>query len=174
MRTRALLILLICILSNSVWAKSPEQVKAAFLFQMSKFVEFNPKTKSQAITFCFYNLELGIGKVLKGNSSLKINEKPIEVVLINKNQQTSELYSFCDITYIDETLENDIIPLWIDTTSSDTLTVGESISFLEKGGIAALVQEGNRIRLYINKQQLLSSNFKVQSRLLAVSKFHPN
>jgi len=71
-------------------------------------------------------------------------------------------------------LENDIIPFWIDTTSSDTLTVGESINFLEKGGIAALVQEGNRIRLYINKQQLMSSNFKVQSRLLAVSKFHPN
>ena len=174
MSIRALLAILIFFFPCSILAKSPEQVKAAFLFQMSKFVEFNPKTKNQSVTFCFYNLDQGLGSVLKNNPSLKINEKPIEVVLINKNQQTSELYSFCDITYIDETLEDDIIPFWIDTTSSDTLTVGESINFLEKGGIAALVQEGNRIRLYINKQQLMSSNFKVQSRLLAVSKFHPN
>ncbi|MGO3915445.1 MAG: YfiR family protein, partial [Pseudoalteromonas sp.] len=72
------------------------------------------------------------------------------------------------------TMEDDIIPLWIDTISLNTLTVGESINFLEKGGVISLVQEGNKIRLYINRQQLLRCSFKVQSRLLAVSKFHPN
>jgi hypothetical protein len=56
----------------------------------------------------------------------------------------------------------------------DTLTIGESISFLENGGIASLVQEGNKIRLYINKQHVLQHNFKVQSRLLAMAKFYPN
>ena len=71
-------------------------------------------------------------------------------------------------------MEDDIIPLWIDTISLNTLTVGESINFLEKGGVVSLIQEGNKIRLYINRQQLLHSSFKVQSRLIAVSKFHPN
>lgn len=158
----------------SILAKSPEQVKSAFLYQISKFVEFAKADESQTMTFCFYDLHQGVGTVLSSTPSLKINNKAIDVVLIDKKQQISELSRFCDITYIDETEEDDIIPLWIDTISSDTLTVGESISFLEKGGIAALIQEGNKIRLYINKQQLLRSSFKVQSRLLAVSKFYPN
>ena len=127
-----------------------------------------------AMTFCFYDLNQGLGAILKEAPSLKVNNKAIEVVLINKKQRISELSRFCDITYIDETEEDDIIPLWIDTTSSDTLTVGESINFLEKGGIAALIQEGNKIRLYINKQHVLQHNFKVQSRLLAMAKFYPN
>ncbi|WP_462165738.1 YfiR family protein [Pseudoalteromonas sp. GB43] len=93
---------------------------------------------------------------------------------MKKTQQISELSQICDITYIDETLENDILPLWTDTISLNTLTIGESIRFLEKGGIASLVQEGNKIRLYINKQHVLQHNFKVQSRLLAMAKFYPN
>ena len=174
MKLSGVFLTLIIIFPGVLQAKSPEQVKSAFLFQIAKFIEFPQVNNNQAVTFCFYDIEHGIGELLKDNSSLKINNVPIETVLIDKNQQISELSRICDITYIDETMEDDIIPLWIDTISLNTLTVGESINFLEKGGIVSLVQEGNKIRLYINRQQLLRSNFKVQSRLLAVSKFHPN
>ncbi|BDF95139.1 MULTISPECIES: YfiR family protein [Pseudoalteromonas] len=174
MKLSGLLLALIIAFPCFVLAKSPEQVKSAFLFQIAKFVEFPQISNNRPVTFCFYNIKKGVGELLKSNSSLKINNRPIETVLIDKNQQISELSRVCDITYIDETMEDDIIPLWIDTISLNTLTVGESINFLEKGGVISLIQEGNKIRLYINKQQLLRSSFKVQSRLLAVSKFHPN
>ncbi|MEH6393687.1 YfiR family protein [Pseudoalteromonas sp.] len=174
MKLSCLLLTVMSIIPGVLQAKSPEQVKSAFLFQIAKFIEFPKANNNKAVTFCFYDIEHGIGKLLKNNSTLKINNTPIETVLIDKNQQISELSRFCDITYIDETMEDDIIPLWIDTISLNTLTVGESINFLEKGGVVSLIQEGNKIRLYINRQQLLRSNFKVQSRLLAVSKFHPN
>ncbi|KPH64616.1 hypothetical protein AMS58_12735 [Pseudoalteromonas porphyrae] len=174
MIARVVLLTILAFTPFLLQAKSPEQVKSAFLYQLTKFIEFPRNDENRQITFCFYDIEQGIGAILKGNSTLKIKDVPIAVVLINKNQHISELSRFCDITYIDETLEDDIIPLWIDATSLDTLTVGESINFLDKGGVASLVQEGNKIRLYINKQQLLRSNFKVQSRILAVSKFHPN
>jgi hypothetical protein len=54
------------------------------------------------------------------------------------------------------------------------LMVSDNLSFLDNDGMAALVQEGNKIRLYVNKQQIAKHNFKVLSRLLAVAKFHPN
>ncbi|MGS0536291.1 YfiR family protein [Pseudoalteromonas sp. SaAl2] len=174
MKLKLMLLSIIFFAPFSILAKSPEQVKSAFLYQISKFVEFAKADENHAMTFCFYDLKLGVGAILNSTPSLRVNDKAIKIILIDKKQQISELSRFCDITYIDETEEDDIIPLWIDTISSDTLTVGESISFLEKGGIAALIQEGNKIRLYINKQQLLRSSFKMQSRLLAVSKFYPN
>ncbi|MEC8208750.1 MAG: YfiR family protein [Pseudomonadota bacterium] len=159
---------------NSAFAKSPEQVKSAFLYQIAKFTKFDDQVDPPPVTFCFYDLENGPGSYLKEKNELQINKKPIKVILVKKTQQISELSQVCDITYIDETLENDILPLWTDTISLDTLTIGESISFLENGGIASLVQEGNKIRLYINKQHVLQHNFKVQSRLLAMAKFYPN
>jgi len=155
-------------------AKPPSQVRSAFLYQIAKFIEFPTTHSAQQISFCFYDLKQGPGKFLASNNTLTLNNLPIKVKLISTKQSISELSRVCDITYIDERLENDIIPVWTDTISLDTLTVGESISFLEKGGVASLVQEGNKIRLYINKKQLLQRSFKVQSRLLAVSKFHPN
>lgn len=167
-------ILLALLVVCPVFAKSPEQVKSAFLYQIAKFTKFNDQLDPPAITFCFYDLEKGPGAFLKDRNELQINKKPIHVKLVKKTQQISELSQVCDITYIDETLENDILPLWTDTISLDTLTIGESISFLENGGIASLVQEGNKIRLYINKQHVLQHNFKVQSRLLAMAKFYPN
>ncbi|WP_404340832.1 YfiR family protein [Pseudoalteromonas mariniglutinosa] len=154
--------------------KTPNQVKSAFLYQIAKFIEFNKHSTQQPISFCFYDIEQGPGALLNTNNGLKINNQQIKIILIKKSQSISELSWVCDITYIDERLENDILPLWTDTISLDTLTVGESINFLEAGGIASLVQEGNKIRLYINKQQMMRQNFKVQSRLLAVSKFYPN
>ena len=169
-----LFVLLVFFIALPTNAKPPSQVRSAFLYQMAKFIEFPTTHSSRQVSFCFYDLKQGPGKLLVGNNTLTVNNLPIEVKLITTEQSISELSRVCDITYIDERLENDIIPIWTDTISLDTLTIGESINFLEKGGIASLVQEGNKIRLYINKKQLLQRSFKVQSRLLAVSKFHPN
>ncbi|MCF7512056.1 YfiR family protein [Pseudoalteromonas sp. L23] len=155
-------------------AKSPDQVRSAFLYQMAKFVEFPDENTKSSFQFCFYSLESGPASELKSATKLNVRGKPIKLVEAKKTWNYKELSSACDITYIDETNENDILSAWTDTIESNMLTVGESIEFLERGGIASLVQEGGKIRLYINKQALEKQYFIVRSRLLAVSKFHPN
>ncbi|MBD1584210.1 YfiR family protein [Pseudoalteromonas sp. S16_S37] len=155
-------------------AKSPDQVRSAFLYQMAKFIEFPNQQTKNSTKFCFFNIDNGPGLILAGNRSLKIRNLPIEIIQIEKPKNLRELSGQCDITYIDESNEDDILAVWIKTNPLDTVFVGETIEFLEGGGIASLVQEGSKIRLYINKQQVSQHNFKVLSRLLAVSKFHPD
>ncbi|PCK31571.1 YfiR family protein [Pseudoalteromonas piscicida] len=162
------------LLSFTVNAKSPDQVRSAFLYQMAKFVEFPDEDAKASLQFCFYSLESGPAANLKNATKLNVRGKPIELIEAKKSWTYRELSSACDITYIDEMSENDILSAWTDTIESNMLTVGESIEFLERGGIASLVQEGSKIRLYINKQALEKQYFTVRSRLLAVSKFHPN
>jgi hypothetical protein len=156
------------------FAKSPDQVRSAFLYQMAKFIEFPDQQTKTVTRFCFYNIEQGPGLILSGNRSLKIKNLPIEIIKIEKQAKITELSELCDITYVDESDEDAILATWTDTSPLNTVFVGESIEFLEGGGVASLVQEGSKIRLYINKQQVSQHNFKVLSRLLAVSKFHPN
>ncbi|MCF6435417.1 MULTISPECIES: YfiR family protein [Pseudoalteromonas] len=171
MRLLILILLIIPFLSS---AKSPDQVRSAFLYQMAKFIEFPNQQTKVSTRFCFLNIDNGPGLILAGNRSLKIRNLPIEIIQIKKPSNLGELSEQCDITYIDESNEDDILTAWADTTPLNTVFVGESIEFLEGGGVASLVQEGSKIRLYINKQQVSQHNFKVLSRLLAVSKFHPN
>ena len=51
--------------------------------------------------------------------------------------------------------------------------IGETLSLLDLGGLVGLIQEKNRVRIYINKPQLSKSQVKIESRLLALVKFHP-
>ncbi|WP_462152516.1 YfiR family protein [Pseudoalteromonas xiamenensis] len=167
-------ILLFLIICGQAAAKSPEQVRSAFLFQMAKFIEFPKSQTENSLRFCFYTLKEGPGSVLSSNTGLSINDKPIQVKEINSALSLVDLSDRCDITYVDESHENDILNAWTEPMALNTVTVGESLAFLEHGGVAALVQEGSKIRLYINKQVMNRHNFKVLSRLLAVAKFHPD
>ena len=72
MKLGGLLVTLILIFPWFSQAKSPEQVKSAFLFQIAKFTEFPQVNNNQAVTFCFYDIEHGIGELFKNNSSLKL------------------------------------------------------------------------------------------------------
>lgn len=167
-------LLILLLFSQTTFAKTPEQVRSAFLYQMAKFIEFPKATSGASLTFCFYSLKDGPGAVLSANNGLTINTKPIEIFEVNQALSLTDLSERCDITYVDENHENDILASLSTQTALNTVTVGESLSFLEHGGVAALVQEGSKIRLYINKQTMNSHNFKVLSRLLAVAKFHPD
>jgi hypothetical protein len=167
-------IFMFIVLTNFANAKSPNEVRSAFLYQMAKFIEF-PNQQTKATTrFCFYSINNGPGAILSKNKKLTVRNRPIEVIKINKNTDIMKLSQQCDITYIDELSENDIMSSWTDITSLNMVLVGDSIKFLEGGGVASLVQEGSKIRLYINRRQITQHNFTVLSRLLAVSKFHPN
>ena len=55
MKLSSLLFTLIIIFPGILQAKSPEQVKSAFLFQIAKFIEFPQVNNNQAVTFCFYD-----------------------------------------------------------------------------------------------------------------------
>ncbi|KID55046.1 hypothetical protein N473_10410 [Pseudoalteromonas luteoviolacea CPMOR-1] len=160
--------------SLNVDAKTPHEIRSAFLYQMAKLIDFPEQKNKQVTRFCFYDLNHGPGAILNKNNNLKIRGKPIDIIKVNLSDPFRELSKRCDITYIDETMEDDILSSWTDTITLNMVTVGESIEFLEGGGIASLVQEGSKIRLYINRQEVAQHNFKVLSRLLAVSKFYPD
>jgi hypothetical protein len=167
------LVFVLSMLTFNVMAKTPEQIRSAFLYQMANFIEF-PTMDESGIRFCFYDLKSGPGAILNRNKSLKIKGMPIIILKVEKNTSIKELSEQCEITYFDGALGNDILSSYNKSMPLDMLMVSDNLSFLDNDGMAALVQEGNKIRLYVNKQQIAKHNFKVLSRLLAVAKFHPN
>ncbi|KJY97145.1 YfiR family protein [Pseudoalteromonas ruthenica] len=159
--------------SLSAQAGTPDQVRSALLFQIAKFIDFT-HVQSDSVRYCFTDLSKGPGAFLAQQQNLLIRGQPIAITELSKSSQNDELSRQCDITYFDGKIENDILSPWIKTRPLTTFTVGSNFEFLEQGGVAALIQEGKKIRLYINREQLEQVSFKVQARLMTVSKFYPN
>ncbi|WP_440589750.1 YfiR/HmsC family protein [Pseudoalteromonas pernae] len=78
------------------------------------------------------------------------------------------------MTYFEGTKENDILSPWLKIQLLNTFIIGDSFELLTAKGIVSLIQWGKIIRLYVNKERLAHVNFKIQARLLSVSKFYPN
>ncbi|SFD11288.1 YfiR family protein [Pseudoalteromonas denitrificans] len=158
--------------SSFVNAKTLTEVRSAFIFQMSKFIEFPPPSLN-TINFCFFDNEQGPGKLLHSKKGLYSQKLPVKVIILNKVETTSELNQQCNIIYLDEKIQSQVNQEWINKIKPSIVVIGETIEFLNLGGLAALIQKGNKIRLYINKDKLSQSQVKIESRLLALAKFHP-
>ena len=53
------------------------------------------------------------------------------------------------------------------------VTVGETDSFLDRGGMIALTAERNRVRIHINPSLLRAANLDVSSKLLRIAEVKP-
>ncbi|MBE0362810.1 hypothetical protein PULV_a0388 [Pseudoalteromonas ulvae UL12] len=153
-------------------AKTIEQVRSAFIFQMSKFIEFS-KPIGDGVSFCFFDKDNGPAQLLSNHSNLISQGKPIIVHLLEKISATAELNQQCNIIYLDELSYSKVDADWLTKIDSNIVIIGEDIRFIEQGGLAALIKEGNKIKLYINKEKLNNSDLKIGSRLLALAKFYP-
>jgi YfiR/HmsC-like len=62
--------------------------------------------------------------------------------------------------------EGEILPV---VAGKSIVTVGETVGFLEKGGMIALTAERNRVRVRVNTATLRTANVNVSSKLLRVA-----
>jgi hypothetical protein len=143
-------------------AQSPSleyQVKAAYLFNFLKFVEF-PATAGP-INICV------AGRNPFGNSlddtvrGEQIQGRPVTTRVILEPEQN------CHVIFV---------PAGAATTAylraargSSTLTVGETAEFIMQGGIVNFVRQGNNIRFEIDPEAADQAKLRISSRLLQLA-----
>ncbi|WP_462157537.1 YfiR family protein [Pseudoalteromonas sp. GB56] len=170
---RLLLLIALCFGTKLYAAQSLDELRAGYLHQITYFIDF-PQKKASALHICFNDITTGPGAILASKGELWVNKRRIELIDLSKSLKNKELSYQCDITYFEGTIENDILSPWLKIQPLNTLIIGDNFEFLAAGGVAALIQEGEKIRLYVYREHLAHVNFKIQARLLSVSKFYPN
>jgi len=175
LRTIALLFSLIFVpafkSSAQVSAPTEYQIKAAFLYNFAKFVEWPPQTFVQAAS----PLVIGVlGKNVFGDDLARtirdktINNHPLE---FKEFHSVSEVTN-CQILFISAS-EKDHFPKILDgLRGTSVLTVSESDDFIEAGGMINFVEKGNKIRFQINEVAAKSAGLKVSAKLLSLA-LHP-
>ena len=131
-------------------APSEYQLKAAFLFNFAKFVEWPQQSftdeKSEFIIGILGDNPFGddLSRTVDGK---KISEHPIRV---QKFEAAEDIK--CHILFISSSEKKRLAEIFAKIKGNPILTVGEAEQFIQTGGIINFVHVDNKIRFQINDE----------------------
>jgi len=144
------------------------QLKAAFLLNFAKFVEWPPAAFAGATSPMVLGIlgENPFGDVLERTIRDKtINSRPLVVKEFHSSAEATN----CHILFIGASEKARLPELLAGLRRASVLTVGETDRFTETGGMINFVRQGNKIRFQINEVAAKSVGLKISSKLLSLA-----
>ncbi len=145
------------------------EVKAVFIINFGKFVQWPESTKKSDTVFIFGIYGTNPFGEIFNNPSFK------KVKINNKSYTVKYFYDLkhvdCDMLFVSGIEKYEMIQLLSYTYNKPILTIGDNIDdFCEKGGMINFTEKGYRFRFEINNDAALQANIKISSKLLNLAK----
>jgi YfiR/HmsC-like len=144
------------------------QVKAAFIYNFAKFVEWPPeafKTPAEPMTICVLGQNPfggGLDRIVSGKA---IEGRALAVRQISGEQQASG----CQILFVSSS-EGKRVGLIVSAfPRTGTLTIGETEDFALDGGVINFKIEDGRVRLQVNVKAAEKARLRISSKLLSLA-----
>lgn len=155
--------------ANTEIAFQEYQVKAAFVFNFSKFVEWPPKT------FSSEDAPITIGILGEDPFGMELEELvPNQIVgarkFVIRRSRDLENLETCHILFISRSEKNIIPKILQSLKGKSILTISDIEQFATNGGIICFIKQSNRIRFQINLEAAKSADLKISSKLLSLAK----
>ena len=169
---------------GTLWALAPgvvvtaqqtiePDVKATFLYNFTRFIEWPEPTTPGAMPFriCVVadaTMEQAIKRTVEGEV---VHGRP----LVMTHPHTAQEAAGCQILFVGRTEYQRSGALLAAVRELPVLTVGDSAQFVEHGGAIEFVLVDNRVRFDVNLASAQRANLKVSANLLRVArKVEPN
>ena len=159
------------VLNPSARAQSPGEyeVKAVFLYNFAKFVEWPPNFPSEGNDPFVIGI-LGqdpFGAAVEQALLRKtINGRPLAIKRVKHAQDTRG----CQILFISASESKRLKAHLAQLKGDPVLTVGDTENFAQEGGVIAFTLEDNRVRFEINVDAAQRAGLRISSRLLSLAK----
>lgn len=148
---------------------SEYQVKAAYLYTFTKFVEWPPEVFSDSSApivlgivgqdpFGSMLTEIAAGKTVNGRK-----------VIVKSFKEGQDLRR-CHILFVSSSEKKHLPQILGDLKGSSVLTVGEMEGYAQSGGMIGFVLEKNRVKLEINLEASTRARLKMSAKMLAVAR----
>lgn len=144
------------------------QVKAAFLYNFTKFVEWPPDRFADAqrpITIGIVGRNPFGDELAKITGGRKINGRDIVIRLVTSE---AEVLS-ADLIFVSAGEEEHLRDLTAMLQQAGILTVGESPRFAAAGGMITFVLERDKVRFQINQAASEQAGLKINAQLLKLA-----
>jgi hypothetical protein len=170
---RALLVLILLAAAAAAGADARKdleyQVKAAFLFNFAKFVEWPADAFAKPqdpVAICILGTDPfgeSLDQLVRGET---VNGRPL---VVRRPRQFLEVRE-CQILFLaaeERAHQSKILSV---VEGASILTVGEGDGFLADGGVIRFVLEENRVRFEVNLAAAEASRLKLSSKLLRLAR----
>jgi hypothetical protein len=150
-------------LTRSAESDREDELKAAYLFNFTKLVEWPATTRADTLTVCF----VGASSVSEafartvGGKQVGARQLVVKAAPAGGNAAAG-----CNVIYFEGSLATRVAAL---ESSSMALTVSDAHDFAVSGGIIELFAEGNRLRFNINLQRAQHAGLRISSSLLQLA-----
>jgi hypothetical protein len=141
-----------------------DALKAGYLFNFIKFVEWPAPGGTDPFTVCFLGSEGVLGQLATAVSTKRIGDRPIAARMLS----VGEPFAGCQVLYIDGT-QLGYSASALSARTPALLTVSDGTNFLREGGIIELFAEGNRLRFRISLDNARRANLRISSSLLQLA-----
>lgn len=164
------LLCLLCILSHFCYANVSReyQIKAAFLYNYSKFITWPEQAFAHAnspFTLCLFGHD-PFGEVLDVTvKNERILGRKVQIKRIQQVQATVD----CHILYVDKSAEMELRNIYRLVRQYPILTVSDIPDFVGRGGMVEFINVSNKVRFTIDIEQLRSVGLKADANLLKIA-----
>lgn len=144
------------------------QIKAAFILNFAKFIEWPPKVFSGPSD----PIVVGILGEDPFNGALEqiIQGQTVQGrgIVLRWSRQVEELKT-CQVLFISRSEEKSLPRIFGSLAGSSVLTVSDAERFSENGGIICLIRQENKVRFKINVRAAERAGLKISSKLLRLA-----
>jgi hypothetical protein len=154
---------------SAAQAMNEYQVKAAYLYNFAKFVEWPARAfenSTAPIRLCALNypsFDSELSQMVKGKT---IAGRPVAVVEVGNVEQARS----CHLLFINSTQDKQAQHIIESLRDTSVVTVGESNGFVEKGGILNFVLVDDRVQFQINHKAANQAGLRISSQLLSLAR----
>ena len=147
-------------------ATTESAVKAGFVYNFTKFIDFPPSTDA-SIT---YNLcvagESKLSDSLDALEGKLVGNKPLN---IQRNVSEANLKD-CHMVFVVAASDAHIQSLLQQVGTLPIVTVSDSPDFILKGGMIGLIRDGNRVGFEVNLKTAGAAGLRMSAQLLKLAK----
>ena len=159
----AVLLLWPFLASSAAQLQDERAVRAAFVFNLTKYVEWPHPASELVIGFVG---ESAMGEMLQNMLAGKTSDsRTIRVVISPSDEELQR----CQILYVGYPSSRKIRLTVDKVRNKGILTIGEADSFAQDGGMVGLVRAHDQIQVQVNLTVTQEAQIKISSRLLSLS-----
>jgi hypothetical protein len=156
---------------NATQAPSEYQVKAAFLYNFVKFIDWPATSAAQdgPIELCVLGKDPfggAIDRVIEGKT---VNGRPLAIRRIGDIVAARS----CHVLFVSASEAGRVGEIINAVHGRNVLTVSEIDRFSERGGIITFLMEGQRVRFRINPKMAAAAGLQISSKLLELAVIKP-
>ncbi|MDF2179116.1 YfiR family protein [Aliiglaciecola sp. CAU 1673] len=145
---------------------TPAQLRAPFLLHIAHFTQFPDDDVSGApVYFCFLEGENHPqADAFRGSPAKDVRQRQILLVEMDSieaiNQQP------CHVLFVSQQYENEELFKSLVSLKDKTVSIGESLNFIEQGGMMSIMPMQSRMRIFFSREAFQSTELKFSSALL--------